>query len=202
MQRIVLASGNLGKAKEINACLDNSAVEVVIQKSLGVESVPETGTTFVENALIKAHHASRSTELPSLADDSGIEVYALKGRPGIYSARYAGANATDQDNNAKLLASMADVADRRCRFFCCMVFMKYPGDPTPAICQGAWEGELLTQPRGDNGFGYDPIFLPLDQNQSAAELAPQLKNQLSHRGQALREMIPHLQAWLEQWTPH
>ncbi len=201
MRRIVLASGNLGKAKEISACLDDNLVEIVIQKSLGVESVPETGSTFVENALIKAHHACHATDLACLADDSGIEVYALRGKPGIHSARFAGSNATDQDNIEKLLANMEGVEDRRCRFFCCMVFMKYPNDPTPEICQGAWEGELLTERRGDKGFGYDPIFLPTGQTSSAAELEPQVKNQLSHRGQALREMVPHLQAWLETWNP-
>ncbi|MEM7284164.1 MAG: RdgB/HAM1 family non-canonical purine NTP pyrophosphatase [Pseudomonadota bacterium] len=199
MTKIVLASGNPGKAKEIQETLDG-AIEIVIQKSLNIDSVPETGTTFVENALIKAHHACHSSGLASLADDSGIEVYALKGKPGIYSARYAGPQATDEDNINKLLEVMGGLEDRRCRFFCCMVFMKYPGDPTPVICQGSWEGSVFEQPRGANGFGYDPVFLAKGHTQSAAEMESRLKNAISHRGQALKKMVPHLQGWLEQWN--
>jgi len=195
-QRVVLASGNPGKVREIAALVRDSGLEVVGQDSLGVPEVPETGLSFVENALIKARNASHHTGLPAIADDSGLEVDALSGAPGIYSARYAGEGASDAENLERLLSELKGVPQERrdARFQCCMVFMRHATDPTPVICQGTWEGRILTAPRGRNGFGYDPVFFVPTHGCSAAELPAEEKNRLSHRGQALRLLVAALRA--------
>jgi XTP/dITP diphosphohydrolase len=197
---LVLASGNAGKLREIVAMLAGLPITVRSQADFAVNSVEETGTTFVENAIIKARHAARISGCPALADDSGIAVDALGGAPGVYSARYAGVDASDKDNLDKLLDATRDVPDaaRGCRFVCVMVAMRDADDPLPVIATGIWPGQLLRTPRGDGGFGYDPIFLVPDQACSSAELSPALKNQLSHRGQALRALRAALEvnaAW-------
>jgi len=190
MQRVVLASGNKGKVREINQILAGCGFEVIPQTELGVEEVEETGLTFVENAILKARAAAEQTGLPAIADDSGLEVDYLKGAPGIYSARYAGVGASDEENLQKLLAAMEGVeeAERTARFQCLMVFMRHAGDPTPIICQGHWEGSIITAPQGENGFGYDPVFWVPEHQCSAAELGSELKNSLSHRGKALQQL--------------
>jgi XTP/dITP diphosphohydrolase len=190
-QRIVLASSNTGKVREFNQLLADSELEVVPQSAFGVEDAEETGLTFVENAILKARNAAAHTGLPAIADDSGLEVDALQGAPGIYSARYAGADASDLQNLEKLLENMRDVPDqqRTARFQCLMVYMRHAGDPTPRIFQGTWEGRILYAPQGENGFGYDPVFYVPDRNCTSAELAPEVKNSLSHRGQALRKLV-------------
>ena len=191
IQRFVLASSNQGKLREINHLLAALSIEGVPQTQFNVPDAEETGLTFVENAILKARNAAQHTGLPALADDSGIEVDFLKGEPGIYSARFAGKGASDLDNLNKLLGAMKGVPDeeRSARFQCIMVFMRHATDPTPLICQGTWEGRILHEPRGENGFGYDPIFYVPTHNCSSAELEPTLKNQLSHRGQALQKLI-------------
>jgi XTP/dITP diphosphohydrolase len=192
--KIVLASNNVGKVREINQLLEDSEFEVVPQSAFSVPDIEETGLTFVENALLKARNAAEHTGLPAIADDSGLEVDALDGAPGIYSARFAGAGASDMDNLNKLLDALKDVDDERrsARFQCVMVYMRHPRDPTPHIFQGTWEGRILREARGQHGFGYDPIFLVPDQHCSSAELPPEVKNRLSHRGQALRQLIAEL----------
>ena len=194
MKEIVLASGNPGKVREINQLLANLDLQVRPQGEFGVEDVEETGLSFVENALIKARNAARHTGLPAIADDSGIEVDALNGAPGIYSARYAGAGASDRANLEKLLEALRDVpeAERCARFQCLMVYMRHAEDPTPLICQGTWEGRILSEARGANGFGYDPVFYVPTHDCSSAELPPDIKNTLSHRGQALRKLVAAL----------
>lgn len=194
MQQIVLATGNLGKVREINQLLAGHDLEVIPQSVFQVPEVEETGLTFVENAIIKARNAAAHADLPAIADDSGLEVDALQGAPGIYSARYAGPGASDRDNLEKLLVELGDLpeAQRSARFQCIMVYLRHAHDPSPLICQGTWEGRVLFAPRGDNGFGYDPVFYVPDQDCSSAELAPELKNRLSHRGQALRKLIAAL----------
>ncbi len=196
MKRIVLASGNAGKAREISEILANYRIEVLPQSAFNVIEVEETGLTFVENALLKARNAATHSGLPAIADDSGLEVDALHGAPGIYSARYAGDDASDSDNIAKLLAALtgAEGAQRTARFQCLMVYMEHANDPTPIICQGTWEGRILFEPRGTQGFGYDPVFFVRTHNCSAAELPPVVKNNLSHRGQALRQLLTALGA--------
>ncbi|MFM1892185.1 MAG: hypothetical protein RLZ44_1262 [Pseudomonadota bacterium] len=191
---LVLASNNPGKAREIGQLLAGRQVHVRPQSDFGVPEAEETGLTFVENAILKARNAALHSGLPAIADDSGIEVDALHGAPGIYSARYAGAGADDAANNAKLLQALAEVpeAERTARFQCVMVYLRHAEDPTPLICQGTWEGRILQAPQGDHGFGYDPLFLVPDQGCSAAELAPEVKNRLSHRGQALRQLLAAL----------
>lgn len=193
-RRVLLASGNPGKLREIEEILRELDVEISPQSEFNIGSVAETGLTFVENALIKARNGAAGSGLATIADDSGIEVDALDGRPGIYSARYAGEGATDQANLEKLLTDMAGVPEqqRRCRFHCVMVYLRHPEDPVPIICHGVWEGRLLTSPRGENGFGYDPIFYVPDQDCSSAELPPKVKNLLSHRSVALRELATRL----------
>jgi len=160
IKKIVLASGNAGKVREINKLFANCGIEVVPQSELKVPEVPETGTTFVENAIIKARHAAQCTGLPAIADDSGIEVDALNARPGVYSARYAGEGASDLDNNNKMLSELEGIADaeRTARYWCILAFMRHADDPVPIITQASWEGRILEAPRGDGGFGYDPIF--------------------------------------------
>ncbi len=193
-QRIVLASNNAGKVREFNQLLSNSNFEVVPQSEFDVTEVEETGLTFVENAILKARNAAEHTGLPAFADDSGLEVDALDGAPGIYSARFAGTGASDLQNLEKLLADIKDVPDaqRTARFQCLMVYMRHAKDPTPQIFQGTWEGLILHTPQGDNGFGYDPVFFVPTHNCSSAELEPDVKNSLSHRGQALKQLIEAL----------
>lgn len=192
-ERVVLATGNRGKLRELRALLEDLALEVVPQSELGVESVEETGTTFEANALLKARHASRVTGLPAIADDSGIEVDALGGRPGVHSARYAGFEATDADNNAKLLLELADAAEpRTARYRAVIVYVASADDPEPVVASGAWEGAIARAPRGDGGFGYDPLFLVGAGQLTAAELPPDEKNRVSHRAAALRELVSKL----------
>lgn len=194
MKKIVLASGNRGKLAEFNQLLSRTGWSIFSQADFDVPEAAETGLSFVENAIIKARNAAHYSGLPALADDSGLEVDALHGAPGIYSARFAGADADDAANNRKLLELIADVPDaqRSARFQCVLVFMRHASDPSPLICQGTWEGQLLHAPRGDAGFGYDPLFYIPDLQQTSAELSPTRKNQLSHRGQALAKLLATL----------
>ena len=193
MARIVLASSNKGKLKEFKSILNLPDTELIAQSEFDVVDAEETGCTFVENALIKARHATSETGLPSIADDSGIEVDALHGEPGVYSARYAGVEGKGSDaaNNKKLLTSLKNVpeTERTARFYCVIVFLRHKNDPTPIICSGAWEGLILTGETGVNGFGYDPLFYVPSHKCTSAELEPKIKNSLSHRGQALSKFI-------------
>ncbi len=191
---LVLASNNPGKLREIGQLLAGAGMQVHAQRDFGVTEAEETGLSFVENAILKARHAAAGSGLPAIADDSGLEVDALGGAPGIYSARYAGVGVGDAANNAKLLAALAEVPDeeRTARFRCVMVYMRHAEDPTPLICVGTWEGVILREPRGENGFGYDPLFFVPDRRVSSAELDPEVKNALSHRGQALRALVANL----------
>lgn len=191
MQTVVLASGNRGKLAEIRALLAPFGIDVRAQSEFGVPEAEETGLTFVENALIKARNAARHCGLPAIGDDSGLEVDALQGAPGIYSSRYAGAAATDRDNCRKLLADLRAVAadDRGARFRCVLVLLKSAADPAPVISEGTWEGRILPVPRGTGGFGYDPVFYVPSHDCAAAELSAADKNRLSHRGQALRGLV-------------
>lgn len=196
MQKIVLASNNKGKVREFGEMLSILNMEVVPQATFNIEDADETGLTFVENAIIKARHASAIAGLPAIADDSGLEVDFLNGAPGIYSARYSGEGATDEKNLLKLLAALKDVPEekRTARFQCLLVYMRHAEDPTPLICQGTWEGIIMTEPQGENGFGYDPIFYVPSHNCSSAQLAADEKNKLSHRGQALKKLLTALKA--------
>jgi len=200
VKEIVLASSTPGKVREINQLLATLDLHVQPQSEFGVIDAEETGLTFVENAILKARNAAQHTGLPAIADDSGIEVDALNGAPGIYSARFAGDNASDQQNLEKLLAELEGMpeAQRSARFQCLMVFMAHANDPTPVICQGTWEGRILTAARGDNGFGYDPVFYVPTHDCSSAELSADVKNALSHRGQALRQLVTALQHYRKQ----
>lgn len=192
-ERIVLASGNSGKLRELQSILESYEVELVPQSEFDVEAADETGLSFVENALIKARHACVVTGLPAIADDSGIEVDALDGEPGIFSARYAGIGGptADKENNVKLLAELEQVpeVDRTARFQCVIAYMRHARDPMPLICQGTWEGRILFAESGDNGFGYDSLFYVPDYDCSSADLSPDIKNSLSHRGQALQQLV-------------
>jgi XTP/dITP diphosphohydrolase len=194
MKDIVLASSNQGKVREINQVLAGLGVVVRPQGEFNVIDAEETGLTFVENAILKARNAAQHTGLPAIADDSGLEVDTLDGAPGIYSARFAGAGASDQANLEKLLDALRDTPEekRTARFQCLMVYMRHAKDPTPLICQGSWEGRILTAARGNNGFGYDPVFYVPTHDCSSAELPAETKNQLSHRGQALRKLLAAL----------
>ncbi|MGR2766321.1 XTP/dITP diphosphatase [Photobacterium ganghwense] len=194
MSKLVLATGNQGKVREMASLLADFGFDVVAQSDYNVSSVAETGTTFIENAIIKARHAAKETGLPAIADDSGLEVDFLQGAPGIYSARFAGEEASDEDNLQKLLATMDGVPEeqRTARFHCVLVMMRHADDPTPLVCHGTWEGSILTETRGENGFGYDPIFWVPEDQCSSAELAPARKKQLSHRGQALSKLFAAL----------
>ncbi|BCL71314.1 Nucleoside-triphosphatase rdgB [Vibrio nigripulchritudo SFn27] len=194
MTKLVLATGNQGKVKEMASLLAEFGFDVVAQSDYNVSSVAETGTTFIENAIIKARHAAKETGLPAIADDSGLEVDFLKGAPGIYSARYAGEDASDQQNLEKLLEAMTDVPQeqRTARFHCVLVLMRHENDPTPIVCHGKWEGRILTEAHGENGFGYDPIFHVPEDNCASAELEPSRKKQLSHRGKALSQLFDQL----------
>lgn len=191
MNKIVLASGNKGKLREFSQVLKQFDVELIPQSEFVITEAEETGLSFVENAILKARHACRETGLPALADDSGLEVDALNGQPGIYSARYSGDDATDEKNNQKLLAKLKDVPTekRTARFQCVLVYMRHAEDPTPQVFQGSWEGRIVDQAEGDNGFGYDPLFFVPCENACAAALTPEVKNSLSHRGQALKQFI-------------
>ncbi|KJV05423.1 RdgB/HAM1 family non-canonical purine NTP pyrophosphatase [Methylocucumis oryzae] len=188
MQRLVLASNNQGKIGEIKALL--SGIEVLAQTEFGVPECPEPALTFVENSLLKARHAATYCQLPVIADDSGLIVHALNGQPGVRSARYAGDNASDQDNNDKLLSelSLIEREQRLAQFVCVMVLLRHADDPCPLIAQGVWQGEIAMTPQGDNGFGYDALFWLPELNCTAAQLSNTQKNQLSHRGQALRQL--------------
>jgi XTP/dITP diphosphohydrolase len=196
MSKIVLATGNQGKVKEMAGLLADFGFEVLAQSEFNVSDVAETGTTFIENAIIKARHAAKETGLPAIADDSGLEVDYLKGAPGIYSARYSGEGATDEKNLNKLLEEMQGVpeAERSARFHCVLVLMRHADDPTPIVCHGKWEGRILTEAHGENGFGYDPVFWVPEKGCASAELAPVQKKQLSHRGKALKQLFATLQA--------
>jgi len=196
MKKIVLASGNQGKFREITSMLKGQSIDILPQSEFNVSEVEETGLTFVENALIKARHATKISGLPAIADDSGIEVDALNGAPGIYSARYAGVGASDSDNLEKLLQDVVSVEepDRTARFQCVLVLLRHEYDPTPIICHGTWEGTLLRHSVGENGFGYDPIFWLEDRLCTSAELPAEIKDQLSHRGQALRQLVNILES--------
>lgn len=197
-KKVVLASGNTGKLREFFRILSDVGFEVVAQSDYNVTDVPETGLSFVENAIIKARNASLQTGLPALADDSGIEVDALKGRPGIYSARYAEMSNSgevvgekNQANNLQLLKELKDVPaeQRTARFRCCIVYMRHAEDPSPLIADGSWEGIILKEPSGTNGFGYDPLFFVPTHDVSSAELEADEKNRISHRGQALQKLL-------------
>lgn len=195
MTTIVLATGNQGKVKELSTLLAQHQIEIVPQSNFNVPDVAETGTTFIENAIIKARHAAKVTGLPAIADDSGLEVDALNGAPGIYSARYAGSDADDQQNNQKLLNALKDVPTekRTARFHCVLVYMRHSDDPTPIVCHGVWEGSIINEPLGEQGFGYDPLFWQADLKMTSAQLPRDLKNQLSHRGKALAELVTYFE---------
>jgi XTP/dITP diphosphohydrolase len=191
MQKIVLASGNRGKVREFNQLFAGLGIEVVPQTEYDVPEIEETGLTFVENAILKARNAAAHTGLPAVADDSGLEVDALQGAPGIYSARYAGVGASDEQNLTKLLNALGELpqAQRTARFQCLLVYMAHELDPTPLICQGTWDGVITSAPQGENGFGYDPVFWVPQHECTAAQLSAEEKNRLSHRGQALQKLL-------------
>lgn len=192
---ILLASNNAGKIREIRALLADHHWQILPQAAFVAVEVEETGNTFLANALLKARHAARLSGLPAIADDSGLEVDALGGAPGVYSARYAGVGASDAANNAKLLDALAGVAEveRTARFRCVLVYVRDADDPAPLVAEGAWEGRILHELRGANGFGYDPLFWLPTHGCTSAELPPAEKNQISHRGQALRALALQLQ---------
>jgi len=195
-RQIVLASGNPGKVREIGELLADTDITIVAQSEFDVPEVEETGLTFVENAILKARNACEHSGLPAIADDSGLEVDALRGAPGIYSARYAGKGASDEANLQKLLVDLNDVPEtaRTARFQCVMVYLEHALDPTPLICQGTWEGRIQLEPAGDNGFGYDPVFFVPEFGITSAQMAPEQKNRLSHRGKALSALVQALKA--------
>ena len=192
--KIVFASGNAGKVREITELLDGLNINVLPQSEFNVPEIEETGLTFIENAILKARNAAHYAGLPAIADDSGIAVDALQGRPGIYSARFAGVSASDEDNLLKLIGMIKPFSEeqRTARFICSMVYLRHEHDPVPIIAQGIWEGQLVTDPKGENGFGYDPIFYIASHQCTSAELSPGIKNKLSHRGQALRQLLGRL----------
>ena len=192
LPRLVLASGNAGKLREFHRLLAPLGIDVVAQSALGIAEADEPHVTFVENALAKARHASAHARLPALADDSGICVRALAGAPGVQSARYAGEPKSDARNNAKLVAALAGVADRRAHYACVLTLVRHERDPEPIIAEGAWHGTVIDAPRGAGGFGYDPHFLDAATGLTAAELPLERKNELSHRGQAMRALIARL----------
>ena len=195
MEKLVLASSNKGKISELSALLAPYQLQIISQQALGVADAAETGLTFIENAILKARHASLATGLPAIADDSGLAVDVLDGEPGIYSARYSGEAATDSDNISKLLQAMHNVptAERSARFHCVLVYLRHASDPTPIVCHGIWPGRISETIKGDGGFGYDPVFIPTGHTVSAAELSKEQKAALSHRGQALRQLVTLLQ---------
>jgi XTP/dITP diphosphohydrolase len=194
--RVVIASGNPGKLRELNALLAPLGFHAAPQSEFTAESAEETALTFVENAILKARHACRASGLPAIADDSGIQVDALRGAPGVYSARYAGAGAGDEANLQKLLGELAGLtrSQRTARYQCVLVYLRFDADPAPIIAQASWPGRILESPRGSGGFGYDPIFQPAERDLAAAELSAEEKNRLSHRGKALRLLLDQLRA--------
>jgi XTP/dITP diphosphohydrolase len=191
MQKVVLATGNAGKVRELADLLADFGLNIVAQTELGVSSAEETGLTFIENAILKARHAAQITGLPAIADDSGLAVDALGGAPGIYSARYAGEEASDSQNLDKLLAAMQAVpaGHRQAQFHCVLVYLRHAADPTPLVCHGSWAGEIAQAPAGSGGFGYDPIFFVPELGKTAAELSKEEKRAISHRGQALKLLL-------------
>ncbi len=201
--KMVLASSNAGKLAELRALLGGSGIELLTQGALGIDDAEETGSTFVENALLKARKAGRKSGLPALGDDSGLCVDALDGAPGLYSARYAGAHGDADANIDKLLLQLGGVPDaqRSARFHCVIVLLRHPDDPLPIIAEGSWHGRILTARRGTQGFGYDPVFLDLEHGQTAAEMDAGLKNTISHRGQALASLKPALAGWARFFMP-
>ncbi|MES1999049.1 MAG: RdgB/HAM1 family non-canonical purine NTP pyrophosphatase [Pseudomonadota bacterium] len=194
MQKLVIASNNPGKLREISRILAPLGFEAVPQSAFNVPEAEEPHVTFIENCLTKARHAARLTGLPALADDSGICVDALGGAPGVYSARYAGEPKSDQRNNEKLIAELAGHSNRRAHYYCVIVYLRHADDPQPIIAEGSWHGEIIDTPRGDGGFGYDPYFWLPDLGKTGAELDADVKNGMSHRGQALRELVRRLGA--------
>lgn len=199
MKKLVIATGNAGKLKELGELLSGSGIEIISQKTLGVSDADETGLSFVENAILKARHAASATGLPALADDSGLCVDALGGAPGIYSARYAGEGATDALNNRKLLEALAPLRAQSpltARFVCVLALVRHANDPLPLICQAEWEGEILPALKGEQGFGYDPLFWVPEEGMSSAELPRDRKNAISHRGKALQQLQQKIAASL------
>lgn len=196
MQKIVIASGNKGKLSEFKQLIVNLPINIIAQKELGVTDVEETGLTFVENAILKARHAAKITGLPAIADDSGLAVDFLNGSPGIYSARFAEPNANDKNNRLKLLTALKTVpkAQRKAKFHCVLVYMTHALDPSPIICQGTWSGEITLTEKGNNGFGYDPIFFIPELTCTAAELTLEQKNSISHRSKAVKLLLDYLRA--------
>jgi XTP/dITP diphosphohydrolase len=194
MKKVVIASNNAGKLREIARILEPLDFEAVPQGAFGVPECPEPHVTFVENCIAKARHAAAHTGLPALADDSGICVDALNGAPGVYSARYAGEPKSDEHNNQKLIEALKGEPNRHAHYYCVMVYVRYADDPQPIIAEGAWHGEIIDTPRGDGGFGYDPYFLLPEFGQTGAELSMEVKNGISHRGQALRALAEKLSA--------
>jgi XTP/dITP diphosphohydrolase len=199
LNKLVIASNNPGKLREIAAILAPLAIEVVTQGALGVPEAEEPHCTFIENALAKARHASRITGLPALADDSGVCVHALGGEPGVHSARYAegaasGRDDQDRRNNQKLLQALSSATDRRAHYYCVIVLVRHADDPQPLIAEAEWHGEILREPRGSGGFGYDPLFLVPEFGRTGAELQPEDKNRVSHRGRALAQLVTRLRA--------
>lgn len=194
MQKVVLATGNAGKVRELASLLSDFGLDIVAQTDLGVESAEETGLTFIENAILKARHAAQITGLPAIADDSGLAVDVLGGAPGIYSARYAGEDASDQQNLEKLLEALKETPDeqRHAQFHCVLVYLRHADDPTPLVCHGSWSGVITRQAAGNGGFGYDPIFFVPSEGKTAAELTREEKNAISHRGQALKLLLDAL----------
>ncbi len=193
---VVIASGNQGKLNEFRTLLSPYKMEVVAQSDLGIEAPEETGLTFIENALIKARHACAASDLPAIADDSGLAVGALQGAPGIYSARYAGEGANDADNIVRLLRELEGVAEaaRSATFHCVLVYLEHAEDPTPIVCHGQWKGRILDSRRGEGGFGYDPVFWVPEKQCAAAELSKQEKNAISHRGKAMMALLAAIES--------
>ena len=198
MTKIVIATSNEKKLAEIKALLSELPIEIVPQSQFGIKSCAEPFNTFIENALVKARFASKETSFPAIADDSGLCVDSLDGQPGVFSARFAGENRSDEDNNDKLLDDLNNMEDRRAHYYCAIVFVRSPSDPQPIVTEGIWQGEILKVRRGHNGFGYDPIFMDYKTDQSAAELSPELKNRISHRGQALQKLKQKLKILYEK----
>ena len=198
MTKIVIATSNEKKLAEIKALLSELPIEIVPQSQFGIKSCAEPFNTFIENALVKARFASKETSFPAIADDSGLCVDSLDGQPGVFSARFAGENRSDEDNNDKLLDDLNNMEDRRAHYYCAIVFVRSPSDPQPIVTEGIWQGEILKVRRGHNGFGYDPIFMDYKTDQSAAELSPELKNRISHRGQALQKLKQKLKILYEE----
>ncbi|MBV4414380.1 XTP/dITP diphosphatase [Enterobacteriaceae bacterium YMB-R22] len=191
MQKVVLATGNAGKVRELADLLERFGLDVIAQTEFGIDSAEETGMTFIENAILKARHAAQATGLPAIADDSGLAVQALGGAPGIYSARYAGVDASDRQNLEKLLHALENVPDgqRQAHFHCVLVYLRHADDPTPLVCHGSWAGEITRAPAGEGGFGYDPVFFVPAVGKTAAEMGRDEKRGLSHRGQALKLLM-------------